>query len=1002
MGFLGTCFILNLTISARFYCQKARANIMKYLNVAEKNDAAKNIAAILSRGNSNRRDGLSPYNKIYEFNAQVFGENCQMVMTSVSGHLLNYEFVSVYRNWQGCNPLALFDAPVIKSCPQGYTKVQKTLEREIRSCQGLIIWTDCDREGENIGFEIIKVCTDIKPQLKIYRAKFSEITAASVFRALNNLGQPNKNISDAVDVRQELDLRTGAAFTRLQTLRLQQVFPQKLADKLISYGSCQFPTLGFVVERYQSIEDFIPETFWKIKMNHKVKDLITEFAWKRERLFDKNSCQAILDHCKENPLATVESVESKPKSKWRPLPLDTVEMEKIISRKLKINAKETMKIAEKLYTQGFISYPRTETNIFPKELNLANLVEQQQNDNQWGPFARRVMTEGGPNPRHGKKSDQAHPPIHPIKYADHLQGNEKRIYEYIVRHFLACVHKDAQGFETTVNVDLAGEKFTAKGLIILEKNYLDVYIYEKWNAKEINSYEQGQTFNPSTLEMAEGHTSPPKLLTEADLIALMEKHGIGTDATHAEHIETIKSREYVGLHENIYFVPGTLGMGLVEGYNDIGLEVSLAKPTLRADFENDLKLICDGLKDAEVVMREQIEKYKTVFRSVAEKMRLIDNKLANRLEDQPRDVGEINVAGNQEDFRPFLKCPKCGKDMILRTKKDGNSKFLSCMGYPECKTSLWFPAMVKNIEITDETCQQCGPNHKLFKFTFRPNPFPGEPNPNNLCINGCDDNVVEVLNLNLNRIKPAQPNPPIVQQRNNTHRESPTNTVNNYSGGSTANSSSGTAPRLSLGNITGPSGQTPNNENETIHCQCGQDAVLLTVRKDGPNKGRQFYKCAQSQCNFFLWDPNDSNNTQTNNSFNQTRNNTQVRCKCNQVAVLRTVNKDGPNKGRQFYVCSNMTNSCKFFQWADETPNRGGGNHRGDDDDDDDGGEGGGGGDGGPLNWSFKARTFKGKGKNNRAAPYNKTKKGPGTGTRAKRKCSRCAQEAIQNLHESQ
>lgn len=197
------------------------------------------------------------------------------------------------------------------------------------------------------------------------------------------------------------------------------------------------------------------------------------------------------------------------------------EMEKNISRKLRINAKEAMKIAEKLYTQGFISYPRTETNSFPKELNLTNLVEQQQNDNQWGSFARRVMAEGGPTPRQGRKSDQAHPPIHPTKYADNLQGNEKRVYEYIVRHFLACVHKDAQGFETVVNVDIAcryilkyydlvrrkvyfsGEKFTAKGLIILEKNYLDVYIYEKWNAKEINNYEQGDTFNPTVLEMVE-------------------------------------------------------------------------------------------------------------------------------------------------------------------------------------------------------------------------------------------------------------------------------------------------------------------------------------------------------------------------------------------------------------------------------------------------------------------------------------------------------------------
>lgn len=80
-------------------------------------------------------------------------------------------------------------------------------------------------------------------------------------------------------------------------------------------------------------------------------------------------------------------------------------MEKTISRKLKINAKETMKIAERLYTQGLISYPRTETNIFPKELNLGTLVEQQVNDNNWGSFAQRVIADG-PNPRQGRKSDQ--------------------------------------------------------------------------------------------------------------------------------------------------------------------------------------------------------------------------------------------------------------------------------------------------------------------------------------------------------------------------------------------------------------------------------------------------------------------------------------------------------------------------------------------------------------------------------------------------------------------
>lgn len=102
--------------------------------------------------------------------------------------------------------------------------------------------------------------------------------------------------------------------------------------------------------------------------------------------------------------------------------------------------------------------------------------------------------------------------------------------------------RDAVGSETTVNVVIADEQFTATGLCIYERNYLDVYIYENWNAKEIHDYKVGNTFEPTELSMPEGTTSPPSLLTEADLIALMDKNGIGTDATHAEHINTIKQR----------------------------------------------------------------------------------------------------------------------------------------------------------------------------------------------------------------------------------------------------------------------------------------------------------------------------------------------------------------------------------------------------------------------------------------------------------------------------
>jgi len=116
---------------------------------------------------------------------------------------------------------------------------------------------------------------------------------------------------------------------------------------------------------------------------------------------------------------------------------------------------------------------------------------------------------------------------------------------------------------------------------------LEVYPYDRWSDKELPDYHVGQTFRPTKIEMVESQTSPPALLTEADLIALMEKHGIGTDATHAEHIETVKKRMYVGVQANGTFVPGQLGMGLVEGYDAMGFAMS--KPHLRSELEADLK-----------------------------------------------------------------------------------------------------------------------------------------------------------------------------------------------------------------------------------------------------------------------------------------------------------------------------------------------------------------------------------------------------------------------------
>lgn len=923
-----------------------RIPVQKVLCVAEKNDAAKGIGDIMSNGRMRRREGYSKYNKIYEYEYHLFGRNVTVIMTSVSGHLLGMDFQRHLKPWHSCNPVSLFDAEVEKFCPDDMVNIKRTLEREVRQCQALIIWTDCDREGENIGFEVIDVCKAVKNNLQVFRARFSEITPRSISTACENLTQPDQNTSDAVDVRMELDLRIGAAFTRFQTLRLQKIFPSVLSDQLISYGSCQFPTLGFVVERFKAIQAFIPESFYKIKVTHNHEDGNVEFGWKRNRLFNHTACLVLYQICMEDPTATVVQVGSKPKSKWRPVALDTVELEKLASRKLKIGAKETMKIAEKLYTQGFISYPRTETNIFPKDLNLTPLVEQQTQDPQWGGFAQRILERGGPTPRNGNKSDQAHPPIHPTKYASGLQGNEQRIYEFIVRHFLACCSQDAQGQETTVEIDIAAERFVAHGLMIIARNYLDVYPYEKWNTKVIPVYEMGERFQPTTVEMVDGETSPPQLLTEADLISLMEKHGIGTDATHAEHIETIKSRMYVGLTPEQRFLPGELGMGLVEGYDSMGFEMS--KPDLRAELEADLKLICEGKKDKFSVLRQQVQKYKQVFIEAAAKANKLDEALSQYFGQAAQPVEQQEIYA--ETPVPIRKCPHCNRDMVLKTKRDGGF-FITCVGYPSCKTSIWLPSSVLEVSRDDSVCDVCRPHpvHKL-KLKFKrgsvpplmPLEFVG-------CIGGCDETLREILDLKYLHSSSRAPQSGPARESNHLQVNQTSNRMTNGRGGQNRQppAKKEKKPQLVTPAVqrSAPSISTNPESNEVV-CNCGVAAVQLTVRKEGPNQGRQFYKCNGGSCNFFLWadqesepargppQPPQGSTRRPSTSFNNSGGSEGFRmaggsrdsesggqevCKCNQPAVTRTVQKDGVNKGRQFHTCAKpREQQCGFFQWADE------------------------------------------------------------------------------------
>jgi len=238
-------------------------------------------------------------------------------------------------------------------------------------------------------------------------------------------------------------------------------------------------------------------------------------------------------------------------------------------------------------------------------------------------------------PRAGRHDDKAHPPIHPVNFVadSQLKDEEKRVYEFVVRRFLACCSEDAKGELTTIDIEYGPEMFHTSGLLVLQRNYLDIYPYDKWeSSQQLPQYTVGETFIPTEANMTEGKTSPPGYLTEPELIALMDANGIGTDATMAEHIAKIKERNYVqtrkrsgaatggttegdsGATEHAErsgrgrgrgrsrgganagttsgrgaggsvdeFIPTTLGVALIEGYENLEFETSLSKPFLRKE-----------------------------------------------------------------------------------------------------------------------------------------------------------------------------------------------------------------------------------------------------------------------------------------------------------------------------------------------------------------------------------------------------------------------------------
>jgi DNA topoisomerase III len=234
------------------------------LNVAEKPSVARALASIFARmpgavDRGMRRDvhQVFTHENVSFTNVFVQGQGQKlnnpvvphtMITTSVRGHLASTEFPPEF-GWNKVDPIVLFEAPISVIYKPDLEGLERMLRNLAQNASAVILWLDCDREGEAIGDEVKEVCLRGNQRLEIYRAKFSTVLPQEIQQALNSLGRLKDSWVQAVQARMELDLRVGAAFTRFQTLRLQKKFDGFSDHGVVSYGPCQFPTLGFVVER---------------------------------------------------------------------------------------------------------------------------------------------------------------------------------------------------------------------------------------------------------------------------------------------------------------------------------------------------------------------------------------------------------------------------------------------------------------------------------------------------------------------------------------------------------------------------------------------------------------------------------------------------------------------------------------------------------------------------------------------------------------------------------
>ncbi len=709
------------------------------LIVTEKNNSAKKIAEILSGGEA-KADATYKV-PFYTWS----GADGEQMTVGLKGHVLNPVWFAL-RDRVGATEFLGYEAEQAEAVIKGVFTEGKAVKKLAKGADSIVIATDFDREGELIGLEALREMLEVNPGLvdgdvasraTVQRARYSALTKDEIERAFDELDELSYDLAHAAQTRGEIDLIWGATLTRAVSLATR-----RFGSNFLSVGRVQSPTLGLIVERELERRAHVPVPYWEVFAKFSHPDGSFEAHHKTDKFWEKPEAEAALA-ATDSP-ATVTALSKRKNTRKPPTPYNTTAFATDASSRLGITPSRAMRIAEDLYMDGFISYPRTDNTVYPASLPVDELVASLVRIPEFS--AAKPLLDKPLSPTRGKKETTDHPPIYPTQavYPNALEGPHRRVYELVARRFLATFGDPMITESARADIDAGGEMYFVRGSIVVDPGYASIYTYARSADNELPALEEGQELDLDGAPwMDEKETQPPSRISQGKLLEMMEELGLGTKATRPDIIQKLFDRGYV---YNNPPEPSETGIAMYKAFKEHVLR--MATPEMTAELERDMDEIAAGRISHEEVLKISRDMLHGTY----------DDLFSKR-----EDLAKVIWAGMDEDkfIGPCKVCEEAGRkkedgspNRLRIIEMRGGKRFVGCEGYnrddPEDPNSCTFsrPLPGRGYELWrfEERCSVCDETPRLKVKAFRGRPW-------NLCLNDDCPTMIEMREKRAERQK---------------------------------------------------------------------------------------------------------------------------------------------------------------------------------------------------------------------------------------------------------